>query len=345
MFYHRIRSLWCGRVNCRALVIVLVSLGIRSGATASSFTNLVVFGDSLSDNGNVAYIFKNYPGLIPKNLPLPEPTPPLYTANRYTNGPDITPTTKYQGVWVEQLANKLGVPDPQPGLPNFFDPTAPAGGNLAVAGTFTNSGPLSISSMVTSYISANPGGLSSTSLYVLLGGSIDLLRAADPVAAAPAAVASIFSDVTLLEAAGARHFLVPDLPDLGATPLAAKTGETAQLSAASLQYEQSWKAALSAARGNGTNVTGVDLFALLKQVEANPAGYGLVNTKDPAQGSAVDPDSYLFWDILHPTTKGHSLIADAAFDDLTAAPEPQSIFLLAAGMLALLGLTLSRVTK
>ena len=32
-----------------------------------------------------------------------------------------------------------------------------------------------------------------------------------------------------------------------------------------------------------------------------------------SQGMAVDPDTFLFWDDLHPTTRGHNILAQTAF--------------------------------
>jgi hypothetical protein len=37
-----------------------------------------------------------------------------------------------------------------------------------------------------------------------------------------------------------------------------------------------------------------------------------VNVTDSSQGMAVDPDTYLFWDSLHPTTRGHDILATTA---------------------------------
>lgn len=299
---------------------------------AASLTDIVIFGDSLSDNGNAAYIFQNFPQYIPAGLPAP--APPLYTAGRYTNGPDVTPGTAYRGTWVEQLATKLGFSDPTPGLPNFLDPSRPAGNNLAVAGAETNSGPVGVSSMVSAYISSQPAALSSTTLYVLFGGANDLFRASDPASAADAAVTSIFDDVADLYAAGARHFLVPNLPDLGTTPRAVQSGQVAALSAASSRYAVSWAAALADARDNGIDVTGVDLYDLYQQIMKDPGAFGLQNVTTPAQGLS-NADDHLFWDILHPTTKGHSLIAGAAYDALNPVPEPSSILLIAVATTAL----------
>jgi len=63
----------------------------------------------------------------------------------------------------------------------------------------------------------------------------------------------------------------------------------------------------------------VNVFGLFTQITANPTAYSLANITDPAQGNfAVNPDTYLFWDDLHPTTYGHSLVADAASKALPA---------------------------
>src|ERR1051325_6177463 len=57
-------------------------------ANADQFKRLIVFGDSLSDNGNLFALSGNtYP-------------PPPYYLGRFSNGP----------VWVEDLAERLGVP-------------------------------------------------------------------------------------------------------------------------------------------------------------------------------------------------------------------------------------------
>lgn len=323
-------------LRCLILPAALLALEARGALAATSYSDMVSFGDSLSDNGNAAYIFQNFPKAIPADLPAPQP--PLYTSGRYTNGPDVTPSTAHQGTWVEQLSAKLSLPAPTPGLPNFLDQSLPAGNNYAVAGANTNDGsPVSIDAMVQAYLSQGLT-LSPTTLYTLFGGANDVFRAAaaglNADAAAQNAVANIFHDVQLLEAAGARNFLIPNLPDLGTTPRAVETGEVAELSAASQIYATAWTAAVTAAKSSGDNVIGVDLYGLYAAIEADPAAYGILNVTTPAQGLNVDVDAYLFWDILHPTTAGHGLIADAAFNALnptvgapTPTPEPVSLML------------------
>jgi phospholipase/lecithinase/hemolysin len=81
----------------------------------------------------------------------------------------------------------------------------------------------------------------------------------------------------------------------------------------------------------------VDIHAAFEQIEANPSGFA--NITDSAQGKNVDPNTYLFWDDLHPTTAADALIADLAAGEasrfVTATPEPVTLALALLGILAL----------
>jgi phospholipase/lecithinase/hemolysin len=57
-------------------------------------------------------------------------------------------------------------------------------------------------------------------------------------------------------------------------------------------------------------------------------------------GPACTPDSWLFWDGIHPTAACHRMIADAAYN-VAAVPEPETYAMLLAG-LGLLGLAARR---
>src|SRR5580693_8597038 len=71
------------------------------------FTEFVVFGDSLSDNGNL------YAGT--SLLGVPTPGPPMYATGEYTDGANSVPaTTGPLGLWIEQLAGLMNLPVPQP---------------------------------------------------------------------------------------------------------------------------------------------------------------------------------------------------------------------------------------
>ena len=104
------------------LKLTLVFCGLTAIAQADTFSSVVVFGDSLSDNGN-AYKASGF--TIP-------PDPPYYMGRR-SNGP----------VAVEQFASLLGVP-----LADFAFLGATTGvGNVGDHGTATAFGPMLIPGM------------------------------------------------------------------------------------------------------------------------------------------------------------------------------------------------------
>src|SRR5665213_1066916 len=73
-------------------------------AWGQAYTSIVVFGDSLCDNGNDATLSaaKNT-----VNAQVPGPASD-YTLGRFTDGTDTVPAAhNYLGLWVEQLAGSL----------------------------------------------------------------------------------------------------------------------------------------------------------------------------------------------------------------------------------------------
>lgn len=67
-----------------------------------------------------------------------------------------------------------------------------------------------------------------------------------------------------------------------------------------------------------------DVFSTFQDIVADPSAVGLANVTDACLGGTgicSNPDEYLFWDSVHPTTKGHQILADAVFERLvTQAP-------------------------
>ncbi len=72
----------------------------------------------------------------------------------------------------------------------------------------------------------------------------------------------------------------------------------------------------------GTTFTHIDSFALFRDIVANPRDYRLRNVTNPCimpnqpPYACRKPDTYLFWDGVHPTRKAHSIIADYVTDVL-----------------------------
>jgi phospholipase/lecithinase/hemolysin len=279
-----------------ALLLLLSPLGLAS--PIGSVNQLVVFGDSLSDNGNAA-IFAAGLGI---------PFPPL------SNGP----------LWVDHLAAKLSLPDPQPFL------ALTGGTNYAVATAQTGSNGLSgVSDQLAVFAAAHPGGAPADALYTLWAGANDIFNGANPVLAAD----NIFNNILSLAAGGGKNFLWLNMPDLGLTPRAVAAGAVVPANLASSAFNAEWAIDLAGLQAQGINVIGVNVEALFTQIVADPGAFGFSNVTAPGQGQA-NPNSFLFWDDEHPTTAGHALVADLAFADL-AVPEPASIAFAALGLLSL----------
>ncbi len=320
----------------RCVVVCLVALlGIvgKCGVAQTNFTKIVVFGDSLSDTGNIAHLTQSRYGI---RYPADNQTLGInYTDGRFTDGTDTQPAASkaYAGVWVEQLATLFGstvtVKNSLDGGTDYAYGDATTG-----AGTTTESRTylgqtlsLTLDNMgqqVTDYLGTNPTPSTAT-LYVLWGGSNDILNAAsagtDPIAAAQVAVGNELALVQQLMAVGATNFLIPNVPPLGA--VAAGSGAPAAtvtaLNNASYAFAQGMTAGLNALKqasvmSTSTSVSFLqpDVFSLFAAVAANPGAYAFGNIATPAQGVTGSPDTYLIWDGVHPTTTGHHFVAATA---------------------------------
>jgi phospholipase/lecithinase/hemolysin len=61
-------------------------------------------------------------------------------------------------------------------------------------------------------------------------------------------------------------------------------------------------------------------------VTQNPAAYGFVEVQLPylLAGGGADPATWLFWDDLHPTTRGHEVLAERAISELLQTYSPSN---------------------
>jgi len=118
------------------------------------------------------------------------------------------------------------------------------------------------------------------------------------------------------------------------------------ISAQSQLYNQAIDQALLAFTGvAGLDLTRVDTFDFLGDVVSDPPAFGLGNATDPClAGFFVDaptsgpittcanPESFAFWDIIHPDSRLHQLLAE---DFIAAVPAPMSLALLMIGLAAI----------
>jgi phospholipase/lecithinase/hemolysin len=87
-----------------------------------------------------------------------------------------------------------------------------------------------------------------------------------------------------------------------------------------------------------------DTAAVLADITANPAAYGLTNVTDPCFDSeadvpgpaCTDPEHYLFFDSFHPSAAAHHIVGDAFF--AATVPAPAELPLVGAALLLVLAI-------
>jgi phospholipase/lecithinase/hemolysin len=320
----------------RVLGALSAALLLGAGG-AHAYSNIFAFGDSLSDGGNAFALTRAANALPPLYWP---PSPPA--AQRFSNGPTA----------VEQLATLQNV---SPFLPS----TTPGGTNYAVGGattgdlnfnyainfppglpaTLASSG---MQSQVAQFFGAAvPPAVAADSLFFLWGGPNDISLgfatggANGAALAAANAVGNLAGLVQGLASAGARHFVVLNMPDLGSTPGGKASGNAAGLTALSVGFNDGLKAAMDQIEVAlpVLNITLFDTFALLADVTKNPVAYGLSNVTSPCLANlgvlSAGCPGFLYFDETHPTTLTHAILANAV--NAALVPEPGTWAMLAGG--------------
>jgi phospholipase/lecithinase/hemolysin len=279
--------------------------------TASGFSNIFAFGDSLSDAGNDYIISLN---LVPVSPP--------YVSGHFTNGP----------VWVQDLAATMGLPAVQASLSggtDFAFGDAETGNDPLHQAT-----PIDLPSQLQLFQILDPHP-AANALYTISAGSNDVLDAISEfstnqntaVANLQAGVNNIEHFMAGLAAAGATNFLVANVPDIGKTPQERHNGHAVIASSLSKLFDQSLSQTLGVLAAQAhLNIHIVDSYKLVDQAVHHPHKFGLNNVKKPVwTGNYFDPHSgklastnpavqnkHLFWDQLHPTAHAHSVLANAA---------------------------------
>jgi outer membrane lipase/esterase len=318
--------------------VITVFWGLQAQAA------LYVFGDSMSDAGNVL------DASIAAGLN-PDPPPPYYQG-RMSNGPN----------WADYLAADLGyapLSASRTGGTNYAWAGATTGGGVTNRRSLVDPGQTQPVDNVGTQIdnfTADHGGFASNDLVLHWSGGNDILYYAlsygsGGVPSVSAAVADLVSltqsNLIELEGLGATRILLPNQIDASKSPI--WSGIPGGLPAALQPYVSAVTqgfnaqlpgliAALEGTAGFEAEIIFVDVYTVAEQVIADPAAYGFVDVTSPVLpllSLGADPNEYLFWDPIHPTTAGHRLIADAAMAELV--PEPSILLLLMTGLMAMGG--------
>ncbi len=290
-------------------------------------------GDSLSDTGNAYTLLLGRTTKPPYTELVPSAA---YESKRLSNGP----------VWVEHFASKLGM---------SVEASLNGGTGFAFGGART--GPLTgvrrspVPTLIeqAQVMVALPGKLPSDALYIVWGGGNDA-RDAFEATDDPTQAGLIMQDsinnldtvISSLADEGATQFLVPNLPNFGQLPIAHLAGPGAQkfFSQISTEFNNQLASLLPALENDlGIDITALDIETAFDDIIAALGDFGLTNVTDHCiiigSDFCSNPDEYLFWNGIHPTTAGHAIIGDDAFAAIV--PVPAAFFLMLTAIL-LLGL-------
>ncbi len=309
--------------NCFSLKRSAVFAGLMAGtlaaASANEYSNIYIFGDSLSEAGV-------YAALVGPN-------------NRFTTNPGT--------VWAEDLGFRYGrlVSSAYAASQTGFILNS-TGNDFAIGGARVNAtpgvlnGPLAPLAAVVPPVSAQVSGFLArgpadpNALYSVWAGANDvftqmgIVGAGGSVAGAQAATVTAANDlvtqVARLQSVGVRNLVVISVPDIGATPFGVSGG--AAQSALATGLTSAYNATLESGLG-GKNLLYFDGAKLFKAILANPTAYGFNNTSIPACGAASSlgcaPGAAalgaLFADGVHPSSAAHQVISDWVYSSLEGA--------------------------
>ena len=298
-------------------------------AQAQSFSNIIGFGDSLTDAGQFVGIVPGVKGSFTTN---PDPIWLELVGANY--GFVVTPSN-FGGF--DYAYGGAQTHDPVPGIPSPFCVTSIPGGLPC----------LSMTTQLGYYFASTGGVADPNALYSVWGGANDLFfnafRTGLPTLhplyitsgqAQANMQGSALVEVGLiaaLQSGGARYILVFNLPDVGRTPDAIAAGPAAVAGASGLSFV--FNSTLDAGLATlGDGIIPINTYGLINEILASPGDYGLGNTTDHAclldlsvsfcdASTLVAPDAnntYLFADGSHPSGAAHRLLAPVVIATIAA---------------------------
>ena len=318
----------------RLALLLSLSFIFSAGTSAEvSYDEIVIFGDSLSDTGN------KYSQTGTANTP---PYAELLDFFLVADGPYTRGGLHHSNgaVWAEQFARPLG-------LGGMVRPALRSEGramNYAYGGARARLVPqiipnnnMQLPDQVGAFLADVNHDASADPLYVVFIGGNDVFDAIMALlrdysgdlstVVLGNAITSVSTEIVNLYLAGARNFMVMNVPDLGVTPAmkvadAAFPGAIAAASFFTAQYNFGLSMALDVLEDPtqapvlpGINIVRVNINKAFGDIIADPEHFGFKNVTDTCVTPNVPPyackhpDKYLFWDGVHPTKATHAILA------------------------------------
>lgn len=229
----------------KKIFTALFALLLCTTLYAGQIKQIVILGDSLSDNGNLYNTLK----IIPKSPP--------YYQGRFTNGP----------TWAEHVGNY------------FYNKSFIATDNYAVGGatSILHSplhdsffAPVTLTGEFYDYSARSLFIDKSNVLYVIWIGANDYLYEKEPNTdyVASSVVNNIAWTINSLISQGARNFVVMNLPDLAKTPYAKENKLTAQLYAISQLHNKKLADAMKVLKAKNPTVkfAYIDVYSIFNDL-------------------------------------------------------------------------------
>ena len=269
--------------------------------------NIVVFGDSLSDTGNIASVSEG--GTLP---------PPFFEGSRISNGP----------VAVEIAAELAG----DTLLPSLHLVGGNGGLNYAVAGArAAGEAPIDLPTQVGAFLLSQGGIAPADKTYIMFIGGNDVRDARDaPLQEAygiiRTATNGVEEQLNLLVNAGAQSIMVVTTPDIGKIPETLEQATDRQ--GRRLQFRASWlthlfnlrveRAVKEIEQNNGLDLVILDINDIFDNITGDAAARGFSNTTEACLntttfefnegcGFGANFDQFVFFDQIHPSARTHEI--------------------------------------
>ncbi|CAF3908135.1 unnamed protein product [Rotaria sp. Silwood1] len=281
-------------------LLILVSYIYKIQPKKLSYDTIVCFGDSNSDTGNV-YKLTGYKW----------PIPPYYNG-RFSNGK----------IWIE----KLGVSN----LINYAYGSATTDNNLVQGFTTLNVRVPGVRQQITKYI--NTADLSQVNfhrtIFIIWAGQNDYQF--NITLPASIVVKSLINGINDLIQIGAKHILIVNLPPFEAYPATFRLSIRYYLKKLTLEHNRKLSISIRLLQWIFPDIsfTLFDIYSLISNILMNKAAYGINSTNkcwDISNYTLVElcatPDTYIYIDQYHFTTRIHQLIADNAHKLLVKSKE------------------------